>query len=138
MATTIITINKSAITDRVARQTGYAGKYTDGGIDRVAVTDDESDIIGDYISESLSALASSISEYNPVITTAGISLTTPANYDSGATAAVSAEAETYVVNNVCAQWYVSSRIGDDATICANRAKDNLANINILLSRRLKP
>lgn len=138
MATTIITINKSAITDRVARQTGYAGKYTDGGIDRVAVTDDESDIIGDYIGESLSALASSISEYDPVITTAGISLTTPANYDNGATAAVSAEAETYLVNNVCAQWYVSCRMGDDATICANRAKDNLTNINILLSRRLKP
>lgn len=138
MATTIITINKSAITDRVARQTGYAGKYTDGGIDRVAVTDDESDIVNDYLSESLTTLAASVSEYDPVITTAGISLTTPTNYDNGATAAVSAEAEAYLVNNVCALWYVTARMGDDATICANRAKDNLTNINILLSRRLKP
>lgn len=138
MATTIITIDKSAITNRVARQTGYVGKHTEGGIDRVATTDDESDVVGDLIKTSLTTLAASIAEYKPIITSSGISLTTPANYDGGATSAVEAEAETYVVNNVCALWYIIARQGDDATICANYAKDNLTNINILLSRRQKP
>lgn len=136
--TTIININKASVFESISKITGFIGKNTENGLDRIAVTEDERNIIDDLISSSIISMTAFVSMYHPVLKDDGITIETPPNFDKTASEALQSEMETYIINQSCCNWFHVAREEKDAEKYSEYAKNNILNINLLLSRRTRP
>ena len=123
--TTVININRALIFEGISKITGFIGKNVENGLDRIAVTEDERNIIDDLIRSS-------------IISMTGITIETPSNFDRAASEALQSEMETYIINQSCCNWFHIAREENDAGKYSEYAKNNILNINLLLSRRTRP
>ena len=111
--TTVININRALIFEGISKITGFIGKNVENGLDRIAVTEDERNIIDDLIRSSII-------------------------FDRAASEALQSEMETYIINQSCCNWFHIAREENDAGKYSEYAKNNILNINLLLSRRTRP
>ena len=125
--TTIININKASVFESISKITGFIGKNTENGLDRIAVTEDERNIIDDLVSM-----------YHPALKDDGITIETPPNFDKTASEALQSEMEMYIINQACCNWFFIAKEEKDAEKYSEYAKNNILNINLLLSRRTRP
>ena len=131
--TTVININRALIFEGISKITGFIGKNVENGLDRIAVTEDERNIIDDLIS-----MTAFVSAFHPVLNDNGITIETPSNFDRAASEALQSEMETYIINQSCCNWFHIAREENDAGKYSEYAKNNILNINLLLSRRTRP
>ena len=64
--TTVININRALIFEGISKITGFIGKNVENGLDRIAVTEDERNIIDDLIRSSIISMTAFVSAYHPV------------------------------------------------------------------------
>ena len=131
--TTVININRALIFEGISKITGFIGKNVENGLDRIAVTEDERNIIDDLIRSSIISMTAFVSAYDN-----GITIETPSNFDRAASEALQSEMETYIINQSCCNWFHIAREENDAGKYSEYAKNNILNINLLLSRRTRP
>ena len=136
--TTIININKASVFESISKITGFIGKNTENGLDRIAVTEDERNIIDDLISSSIISMTAFVSMYHPALKDDGITIETPPNFDKTASEALQSEMEMYIINQSCFNWFFIANEEKDAEKYSEYAKNNILNINLLLSRRTRP
>ena len=136
--TTVININRALIFEGISKITGFIGKNVENGLDRIAVTEDEKNIIDDLIRSSIISMTAFVSAYHPVLNDNGITIETPSNFDRAASEALQSEMETYIINQSCYNWFHIAREENDAGKYSEYAKNNILNINLLLSRRTRP
>ena len=96
--TTVININRALIFEGISKITGFIGKNVENGLDRIAVTEDERNIIDDLIRSSIISMTAFVSAYHPVLNDNGITIETPSNFDRAASEALQSEMETYIIN----------------------------------------
>ena len=82
--TTVININRALIFEGISKITGFIGKNVENGLDRIAVTEDERNIIDDLIRSSIISMTAFVSAYHPVLNDNGITIETPSNFDRAA------------------------------------------------------
>ena len=97
--TTVININRALIFEGISKITGFIGKNVENGLDRIAVTEDERNIIDDLIRSSIISMTAFVSAYHPVLNDNGITIETPSNFDRAASEALQSEMETYIINH---------------------------------------
>ena len=136
--TTIININKASVFESISKITGFIGKNTENGLDRIAVTEDERNIIDDLISSSIRSMTAFVSMDHPALKDDGITIETPPNFDKTASKALQSEMEMYIINQACYNWFFIAKEEKDAEKYSEYAKNNILNINLLLSRRTRP
>ena len=130
--TTVININRALIFEGISKITGFIGKNVENRLDRIAVTEDERNIIDDLIRSSIISMTAFVSAYHPVLNDNGITI------DRAASEALQSEMETYIINQSCYNWFHIAREENDAGKYSEYAKNNILNINLLLSRRTRP
>lgn len=96
--TTVININRASIFESISKITGFIGKNVENGLDRIAVTEDERNIIDDLIRSSIISMTAFVSAYHPALNDNGITIETPSNFDRAASEALQSEMETYIIN----------------------------------------
>lgn len=133
-----ISIDKTKIVSSIQKITGYTGRNTTGGIDRISVTEDENNLIQELINRSFTSLVAIISNYKPAISQERVMIIVPSHFDTGADASLKEEFENYIVNNTCAEWFMIAREMNDIERYQSYKNSNIININNLLSRRVKP
>ena len=121
--TTVININRALIFESISKITGFIGKNVENGLDRIVVTEDEKNIIDDLIRCSIISMTAFVSAYH---------------FDRTASEALQSEMETYIINQSCCNWFHIAREENDAEKYSEYAKNNILNINLLLSRRTRP
>jgi len=89
--TTVININRALIFEGISKITGFIGKNVENGLDRIAVTEDERNIIDDLIRSSIISMTAFVSAYHPVLNDNGITIETPSNFDRAASEALQSE-----------------------------------------------
>ena len=72
--TTVININRALIFEGISKITGFIGKNVENGLDRIAVTEDERNIIDDLIRSSIISMTAFVSAYHPVLNDNGITI----------------------------------------------------------------
>lgn len=82
--TTVININRASIFESISKITGFIGKNVENGLDRIAVTEDERNIIDDLIRSSIISMTAFVSAYHPALNDNGITIETPSNFDRAA------------------------------------------------------
>lgn len=120
--TTVININRALIFEGISKITGFIGKNVENGLDRIAVTEDERNIIDDLIRSSIISMTAFVSAYHPVLNDNGITIETPSNFDRAASEALQSEMETYIINQSCCNWFHIAREENDAGNTANMQK----------------
>ena len=103
--TTVININRALIFEGISKITGFIGKNVENGLDRIAVTEDERNIIDDLIRSSIISMTAFVSAYHPVLNDNGITIETPSNFDRATSEALQSEMETYIINQSCFTCY---------------------------------
>ena len=103
--TTVININRALIFEGISKITGFIGKNVENGLDRIAVTEDERNIIDDLIRSSIISMTAFVSAYHPALNDNGITIETPSNFDRAASEALQSEMETYIINQSCCNWF---------------------------------
>lgn len=132
------TVNMANAKEAVKVVTGYTGRNTQGGIDRISATDDESSLLDKLSERAFGSLVALIDSYKPSVNSYAITITVPANFDENGLAQIANEATNYVTNYVCAEWFLVARETTDSEAYRNYSHNNIKNINALLSRRIKP
>ena len=132
------TVQMQSALDSVKVITGYTGRNTTGGIDRIAATNDEETLLTSLSERAFGALVANLDYYKPIVKDYSITITVPANFDTNCVSQVETEATNYVTNYVCAEWFLVARETGDSTAYQSYREKNIKNINTLLSRRLKP
>lgn len=132
------TVNMANAKEAVKVITGYTGRNTQGGIDRISATDDESSLIDELSQRAFASLVSGMGAYKPSVSGYSIKITVPANFDANGISQLEEEATNYVVNFVCSEWFLVARETADSAAYKGYMLDNIKNINALLSRRIKP
>ena len=89
--TTVININRALIFEGISKITGFIGKNVENGLDRIAVTEDERNIIDDLIRSSIISMTAFVSAYHPALNDNGITIETPSNFDRAASEALQSE-----------------------------------------------
>lgn len=138
MKSIVLNITKSSDIDALSNITGYTGRATEGGIDRLSATADEEKLTSDIYERSISKLSAVFNGYAPVITDSRVTISAPNNFNEDAKGDIEKEISSFLINNSCAEWFFIARNVDDATEYQRRAEVNYNNINNLLSRRIKP
>ena len=133
-----ITVDMAKAKNAVKTVTGYTGRNTQGGIDRISATDDESSLIDRLSERAFTSIVSCMENYKPSVSGYSITITVPANFDANGLPQLSEEATNYVTNFVCSEWFLVAREATDANAYKAYAESNIKNINSLLSRRIKP
>ena len=118
--------------------TGYTGRNTKGGIDRISATDDESSLINQLSERAFGSLVAIIDNYKPSVSGYAITISVPANFDENGLTQIADEATNYITNYVCSEWFLVARETADANAYKAYSDNNIKNINSLLSRRIKP
>lgn len=132
------TVNMANAKEAVKVITGYTGRNTQGGIDRISATDDESSLIDKLAERAFGSLVSMLDSYKPSVSGYAITITVPANFDTNGLAQIAEESANYIANYVCSEWFLVARETADAEAYRNYSHNNIDNINTLLSRRIKP
>lgn len=132
------TVNMANAKEAVKVITGYTGRNTQGGIDRISATDDESSLLDKLSERAFGSLVALMDSYKPSVNGYAITITVPANFDENGLAQIANEATNYVTNYVCAEWFLVARETTDSEAYRNYSHNNINNINALLSRRIKP
>lgn len=132
------TVNMANAKEAVKVVTGYTGRNTQGGIDRISATDDESSLLDKLSERAFGSLVALIDSYKPSVNGYAITITVPANFDENGLTQIANEATNYVTNYVCAEWFLVARETTDSEAYRNYSHNNIKNINALLSRRIKP
>lgn len=133
-----ISLSYQSISDSIQKITGYTGKNVDGKFDNISVTEDENDVIRDISEKAIFDFLSKIGSYKPVYTNWIVKVEVPKNFDTGATALLSKEIESFIVNASCSMWFHISREEADSKKYQELSGNNLLNIQRLLCRRVKP
>ena len=132
------TVNMANAKESVKVITGYTGRNTKGGIDRISATDDESSLLDKLSERAFGSLVALIDSYKPSVSGYTITITVPANFDENGLSQIAEESANYITNYVCAEWFLIARETADADVYRNYINININNINALLSRRIKP
>lgn len=132
------TVNMTNAKEAVKVVTGYTGRNTQGGIDRISATDDESSLIDRLSERAFGSLVAIMDNYKPSVSGYAVTITVPANFDANGLPQLSEEATNYVTNFVCSEWFLVAREATDANAYKAYAESSIKNINSLLSRRIKP
>lgn len=138
MKTISLSISKSSVESALKNISGYTGRATSGGIDRLSATSDESKLTDDLFSRSISALIPVFNSYLPTYTDSSITINVPANFDDTSKEGIEKEVNSFLINNATAEWFFIARNADDTAEYQKRATVNYNNINNLLNRRIKP
>ena len=134
----VINLDKDNIVSSIQNITGYTGRNIVEGLDRVSATSDEEKILDDLTSRALIALLSTISTYKPSVSNYQITINIPSNFDINGIDALKNEFENFIVNSVCAEWFIIAREKEDGDMYTSYKNRNIINIIALLSRRIKP
>lgn len=132
------TVQMQNALDSVKVITGYTGRNTTGGIDRIAATDDESPLIDKLAERAFGSLVAMLDSYKPSVSGHAITITVPANFDNNGLAQIAEESANYIANYVCSEWFLVAREATDSDAYRAHKDNNIRNINTLLSRRIKP
>ena len=92
------TVNMTKARDAVKAVTGYTGRNTQGGIDRISATDDESSLLDKLSERAFGSLVALIDSYKPSVNGYAITITVPANFDENGRAQIANEATNYDTN----------------------------------------
>lgn len=133
-----LTIDKTEAYSAIQQITGYTGRNTTGGIDRISATDDESGLVDKFFARAVSSVVSMLDNYKPSVSGNSITIEVPSHFDSNVTGQLSEEATNFVVNYVCSEWFLVAREVSDASAYKSYQEANRANILLLVSRRVKP
>lgn len=131
-------VNMANAKEAVKVITGYTGRNTKGGIDRISATDDESSLLDKLSERAFGSLVALMDSYKPSVNGYAITITVPANFDTNGLSQITDESASYITNYVCAEWFLVARETADAEAYRNYSHNNINNINALLSRRIKP
>lgn len=133
-----IAINKQAVLESIKEITGYTGKNINEGIDRVMVTDDESNIIDSLLDKSITDFLSKISRYTPVYSETVFKIDLPKTFDQKVIPLLSKGVGDLIVNDVCSSWFFIARMEEDAKKYSELTNNCFLNVMRLLCTRVKP
>lgn len=133
-----INIDITQVNEHLQAITGYTGRNTEGGIDRISVTSDEQRLIEALITRAKTDALSVMSDYKPSEADNVITIDTPSNFDISSIEQIKDAIVDYIVNHVASEWFfVAREVGDAEKYDSQRVK-NVKLLTSLLSRRAKP
>lgn len=133
-----IAINKQFVLQSIKEITGYTGKSSGEGVDRVMVTDDESHIIESLFDKSITDFLSKLSGHTPVYSEAVFKVDLPKTFDQKVIPLLSKGVGDLIVNDVCSSWFFIARMEEDAKKYAEMANNSFFNVMRLFCSRVKP
>ena len=133
-----ITINKQSVLQSIKEITGYTGKSSAEGVDKVMVTDDESNIIDSLFDKSITDFLSKLSRFTPVYSETVLKIDLPKTFDQKVIPLLSKGVGDLLVNDVCASWFFIARMEEDTKMYSEMANNSFVNVMRLLCSRMKP
>lgn len=134
----VISFNKQSVLSSVKEITGYTGKTLGEGIDIIAVTDDESNIMDTLLDQALTDLLAKISRYMPVYSGDTIRIELPKTFDQKALPLLNKGIEDLITNDACSAWFHIARLEGDSKKYSEMAFNSYQNVIKLLCARVKP
>jgi hypothetical protein len=140
MQSYIIPYDKEAVVSAVQKITGYTGKNTPEGFDRIAATSDEQRLTDELFDESLKSLVSRLTEYSPVTDKENgtISIRNSSNFNQAVIPAISGSVNNMLTNDMASKWFFISREVADAGKYNSQAAGDFNDIIPLLQQRNRP
>lgn len=134
-----IPFTKSAVISGVKGITGYTAKNVEENkFDSVAVTDDESTFVDILFNSSLYDLVANLNDFVAIVDGSNIKIENAPNFNETVISQVTKSVENYLINDVSARWFQTSKQNDDVKLYNERAAASFSEIKPLLYQRKKP
>lgn len=136
-----IPYSRDVVIPAVEQITGYTGKYTPDGFDRIAATNDEMNILEVLLDESLDELARKFpADYLAVLDekSHSITISNSSNFTDQVIPTITAVLNDILTNDVAARWFHIAREEADAKVYSERAAACFLSVPMMLLQRKRP
>lgn len=127
---------RSDILQKVNEITGYTGKYAEGDFDKIASTEDESNIMNSLYDESILEIQASLSAYRPIVKEDAIIFDVPETFELKVKKTIEDYLNKYLINAICGRWFKITKI-DEVEYYQIRSINILSNLKLLFNMRIE-
>ncbi|WP_099465569.1 hypothetical protein [Parabacteroides provencensis] len=124
------------VLQKVNEITGYTGKQIEGGFDKIASTEDESNIMNSLYNESILEILTSLSAYRPTIKDDVIVFDIPETFELKVKKTIEDYLNKYLINAICERWFKITK-PDEVEYCQIQLIRILNGLKSLFNMRVK-